>query len=147
MGKEEYLLKLRAESQEDLEILSSFMQDAIVPVGAMQFDQTNDLFRMMTTRFCWECEPERRKGKTYFQRIKTSLCFKNVTAVKYRGFDRFDLGALFVILHIRVFDSQHISMTFAGGGEILLSVAAIKCFMQDIPEIFWTRAKPEHRAA
>ncbi len=46
--------RVRAESLEDLEIVSSMLQDAIVPISEITYQRSDKRFVLMTQRFRWE---------------------------------------------------------------------------------------------
>ena len=52
------LLKLRAHDAEDLAVVSSLLQDAIVPAKEMTFLAAERRFVMVANRFMWERQPD-----------------------------------------------------------------------------------------
>src|SRR5258708_37191289 len=79
-------LKLRAEDEEDLAIVSTFLQDALVRVAEMVFLPDEQRFVLVANRFMWERPPLDRKGRS--ARTLTGIAFDGVTAVQVRGFER-----------------------------------------------------------
>ena len=51
-------LKLRAMDDEDLGVVSAFLQDAIVPLAEMEFVPGEKRFALVASRFRWENCPE-----------------------------------------------------------------------------------------
>ncbi|MDA0342275.1 MAG: DUF2948 family protein [Proteobacteria bacterium] len=51
--------RVRAESLEDLEIVSSMLQDAIVPISEITYQRSDKRFVLMTQRFRWESAEQR----------------------------------------------------------------------------------------
>ena len=47
-------LKVMAHDAEDLEVLSVFMQDAIIPLTGMDFDKQAGIFKICASRFRWD---------------------------------------------------------------------------------------------
>ncbi|MGB1175940.1 MAG: DUF2948 family protein, partial [Candidatus Puniceispirillaceae bacterium] len=47
-------LRLRAISPDDVEVLSTLLQDAIIPGEDMTFDRSGQRFIMVANRFCWD---------------------------------------------------------------------------------------------
>ena len=52
-------LRLQAAGQDDLEVLSALLQDAIIPGEDMFHDQGGRRFVMVVNRFCWDQPPVR----------------------------------------------------------------------------------------
>ena len=50
-------LRLRAQDADDLTVLSSLFQDAIIPGSDMHIDKANKRFVLVANRFCWERPP------------------------------------------------------------------------------------------
>ncbi|MBV5335567.1 DUF2948 family protein, partial [bacterium] len=48
-------IKLRAEDEEDLAVISACLQDAILPVAEMCFERAARRFVLVANRFKWEC--------------------------------------------------------------------------------------------
>src|SRR5476651_2524420 len=79
-------VKLRAEDEEDLAVVSAFLQDALVPVAEMAFLPDEQRFVLVVNRFMWERKPLDKKGRC--ERTLTGIAFDAVTAVQVRGFER-----------------------------------------------------------
>src|ERR1700761_5125226 len=96
-------LKLRAEDDEDLAILSAVLQDALLPVADMAFLAEEQRFVIVANRFCWECaasDTVRGGAGTGFERILTGVTFDAVGAVKVRGFSPNDRDRILHVLAI-----------------------------------------------
>ena len=50
-------LKLRAEDEEDLAVVSTILQDALVPVAEMAYLPEEKRFVLVANRFKWEAPP------------------------------------------------------------------------------------------
>ena len=73
-------LKLIGKNQEDLKIISTYMQDSIVTVGDMVFLEKNRIFLMIINRFMWE-DVEKGVSKQ-IKRIRCAIKFEEVLKVK-----------------------------------------------------------------
>ena len=82
MSKDERInLKLLGKNQEDLKVISAYLQDSVLIVKDIVFLKKNRTFIMIVNRFMWE-DAEKgvfRKNK----RIRTILKFDNVIEVTY----------------------------------------------------------------
>lgn len=152
-------LKLRAEDEEDVHVLSACLQDALVAVGDMQFLKDERRFVLVANRFCWEDEsldtfPTMDDGETeqdaLHQRVHCGIRFENVTGVKARGFDPRDTGRILELLAITpegTADHPEVRLIFAGDAEILLTPKRLLCLMEDLDEHWPTAFRPKHPVA
>ena len=79
-------LKLIAKTQEDLRIVSAYLQDSIASISDIANLKKNKIFLMQLNRFMWE-DVEKgvfRKNK----RIRTILKFENVLSVLSKNIDQ-----------------------------------------------------------
>ena len=47
-------LRVRVEGMEDLEVLASMLQDALIPISEITFQFESGRFLLVAQRFCWE---------------------------------------------------------------------------------------------
>ncbi len=77
-------LRLRAQDADDLTVLSSLFQDAIIPGSDMYIDKANKRFVLVANRFCWERPPldgvTLEDGGTVYERV---LCGMQIFNVEY----------------------------------------------------------------
>ena len=67
--------KLRAEDADDLAVISSCLQDALVAVRDLAFVQQDLTFLMVANRFRWERAPRSAPGETGDQRTLCGITF------------------------------------------------------------------------
>jgi hypothetical protein len=134
-------LKLRAEDEEDLAVVSTILQDALVPVGEMAYLPEEKRFVLVANRFKWE-GPPLPSGKLY-ERTLIGIAFDGVEGVKIRGFDRTDQDR---ILHVLAVRSQPgaVVFDFSGNDSMRLEVSRILCHLEDIGEPWPTPWRPRH---
>ncbi|MDX1484005.1 MAG: DUF2948 family protein [Alphaproteobacteria bacterium] len=166
-------LKLRAVDQEDLEVLSACLQDALVPVQDMRFLKDERRFVMVANRFCWENlggtaeQDDTREGTAddapdnapdnaqegtqtakagAFERVHCGITFEHVSHVQARGFSpgaAADQGRLLEVLAILVEDGA-LTVVFSGGAAVKLEVDKVEAFVQDMGEPWPTLWRPRH---
>jgi hypothetical protein len=155
-------LKLIARDAEDLAVVASCLQDALVPLNEMRYLGTERRFIMVLNRFRWERDgtngkaaksaPRRQsvdasfEDETYpgaHQRTHSGLCIDRVLAVRSRGIDR-DRPDQFLDLLTLSFTDSKLDFVFAGGGVIQLEVEALNLFLQDLGESWPTQWQPQH---
>jgi len=136
-------LKLRAETADDLEVLSATLQDAIGRVGDIRFDTKAHSLTLRLTRF--------RHESAQAERVLCGLRFDGVLGVKASGIDRSDPENLYVMLALSFDRSGEkkdpggtLNLIFAGGGHIKAKVEAIDAILVDAGEPRGTDKQPLH---
>ena len=133
-------LRLRAESQADLEIVSAAVQDAILRVGEINYDLRGRSLTLRMTRFAHEAA----KGA----RAQSGLRFDGVMNVRTRGIDRSDPEAMAVLLNVdfELTDKPAgiIKLIFAGGGELHADVELLDVTLADVTDALETTKLPLH---
>lgn len=140
------LLKLAARDAADLDIVSSVLQDALVPRSDMVWLADERRFVMAVNRFVWESGRER--GKTG-ARVAAGVSFENVARVQCRNLDKAQVGGFLNLLSITLAESDGeraiVLLTFAGdAAAIRLESASLLCHLEDFGEPWPTQWRPEH---
>lgn len=141
------LLNLVALDEEDLQIVSAHLQDAVLRVGDMKYLSADKRFVLVVNRFNWEKAESgtRRRG---FERRRAGLHFDRVFAVSSRGVDRRKDDQVLELLAIRFAGKDtpagEIELDFAGGATIRLSVECIEAALSDLGAAWATEALPRH---
>ena len=135
-------LKLKAETTEDLTVLSGALQDAILRVGEIQYAAKSCALTLRLSRFRHEAS-----GKS--ERVLCGLRFDSVLSVSSKGLKREDPEALAVLIALiftpdKTKPSGVIHLVFAGGGEIRLKAECIDAVLADVSEPRPTKSVPLH---
>jgi len=137
------LLRLVALDQEDLAVISTHLQDAIVRVGDLALLPHERRFALVARRFDWECsndEPPRRR--------LTGLHFERVLHCRTRGIDRNNLDAALNLLAITFAETNSpsgtVTLLFSEGGAIQLDVECIETQMKDLGPVWEAEGRPTH---
>ena len=140
-------LKLIGKNQEDLKIISAYIQDSIVTVGDIVFLEKNRIFLMMVNRFMWE-DVEKgvfRENK----RIRCAVKFGTVLKVKSKNINQKKQKKPLECLAIKctlVFDEVYeINIFFAGDSIITIISEAIDVIMDDIGKPWNVKHVPTHK--
>ena len=137
------LLKLMAGDAEDLETIAAFLQDSVVPMSEMAFQQADRRFALVANRFRWEAAGgERVEGRIY-ERVHCGVRFEDVTAVRLRGLDQQRRGEILSLLTITAGEGI-IELVFAAGGMIRMETGRIACRLEDFDEPWPTQWRPIH---
>jgi hypothetical protein len=138
-------LKLIALDEEDLAVLSSLLQDAVIRVADMTYVPGQKRFAATLNRFEWE--KAAKDGRDY-RRRRTGLRFDRVfnaqlKNVKPRAGERV-LSLLAVSFTPAEAPGGHITLTFSGDASIKLEVECIEAELRDLGPEWRTRSKPAH---
>ncbi|MBM85089.1 MAG: hypothetical protein CMM47_03585 [Rhodospirillaceae bacterium] len=153
--RDSYLaFRVRAETVGDLEVVSSMLQDAIVPISETIFQPSKHWFVMMAQRFRWEGSPtllpagghdegETDESRVSFERILCAVRVENVTDVRSTGIDLADRGQILELLSLHLAEG-HLDLAFAGDKTIRLLTVKLSVHAEDIGEAWPTIQRPSH---
>lgn len=138
-------LKLLALDEEDLQVVSSHLQDAVVRVGDMAYVPSQKRFAAILNRFDWESA---KQDSGNFQRRRTALRFDRVLRAQHRDLrpekpDRV-LSLLAVQFEAGDAPSGKVTLLFSGEVTIQLDVECVEAELRDLGPAWATRNKPEH---
>ena len=137
-------LKLLALDTEDLAVVSAHVQDAIVRVGDMGYARADRRFALLMNRFTWEAATGRGKG----ERHRTALHFDGVQSVATAGIDINSRQGSLELLAITFTETDSpsgiVTLNFAGGGTVRLTVECLEARLQDLGAAWAAKATPAH---
>lgn len=145
-------VKLRCEDEEDVVVLSSLLQDALVPLEDMAWLPQERRFVFVASRFSWEecidvTLPPAQASVAGYSRRNFGVAFETVTAVKSRGIDLADRARILELLAVSAEAGEGtaaIEFVFAGGAGIRLDAERIQAHGQDVGEPWPTQWRPRH---
>ena len=140
-------LKLIAKTEEDLRVVSAYLQDSIVSISDIANLRQNKIFLMQLNRFMWE-DVEKgvfRKNK----RIRAILKFENVLEVYSKNINQFKKDKFLDFLAIETSsmpDKNYLmKIIFAGDSIIKIISEVIEVTLDDQGEAWDTKNKPKHK--
>jgi len=138
-------LKLMARDEQDLSVISSFLQDAVILVREMRYLPDERRFLFIASRFRWEDadRPRPVEGTPIYERVHCGICFEGVTAVRRQGLDQQRPGQIVSLLSIKAEDA-HVDLVFSAGITVRLDVDGLLCHLQDLDEPWPTQWRPTH---
>jgi hypothetical protein len=140
-------LKLIALDEEDLEVVSSHLQDAVVLVGEMAYQPSRKRFAAVLNRFNWEKAQDGAKPNDN-ERRRTALRFDRVLGAQLKSVrpsqTDLALSLLAVSFEAGEHPSGYITLTFSGGASIRLKVECIEAELTDLGPAWRARSKPQH---
>lgn len=129
-------LRLKAQDADDLVALSAVLQDAVLPVSEMQWQQSEMRFGLLANRFRWEDVDAAAASKRPVERVQSVLVFDSVLKVRTSGLDLKDKEQVISVLSMS-FDAREegagiVTLTLAGDGAIALDVECIEVTLADV---------------
>ena len=133
-------LKLIAQDDEQLTIISSLAQDSIIKSNEMGYDKKTKRFALLMNRYRHEEENP--------SRIRTAIHFDFVDSIKSVGIDKETNDDILVLLAIR-FEAKSkpsgsIFLEFSNNKSITFDVESIEAFLTDMGEPWKIPNKPVH---
>ena len=132
-------LRLIAQDEEDLSVISAALQDAVAKVGDISFE--GGRLTVAFNRFRWE------EGRR--ERVRSALQLGCVQAVKSRKLRREAKSAVVELLALTFEPGQApggaVVFAFAGGGDLRAEVVCLDAAMADLSDPWPTPRKPEHQ--
>ena len=133
-------LRLLAQDEQDLAIISAALQDAVAKVGDIQFEPKARRLTIAFNRFRWEAGKE--------QRVRAALQLGGVLGVQTRKIRRDAPEAVFEILAVTFEPAEApggvITLSCAGGGDLRATVECVEAVLADISEPWPTPRTPRH---
>ncbi|WP_395670753.1 DUF2948 family protein [Phenylobacterium sp.] len=135
-------LRLLAQDEADLAVLSAAAQDAVLKVGDIQFEAAARRLTLAFNRYRWE-----GAGR---QRVRAALQIAGVLKVEARRIRRNAPDAVLQLLAI-TFEAGEapggvLTLSFAGGGDVRVEVECIEAVLADVSQPWPTPRTPEHEA-
>ncbi len=139
-------LKLIALDEEDLAVLSSLLQDAVLRVADMTYLPKQKRFAAVLNRFDWETAA--KEGGKDYRRRRAALRFDRVFGAKLKNLkpranDRV-LSLLAIGFAPKEVPGGTLTLTFSGDASIQLEVECIEAELRDLGPEWGTRSKPQH---
>ena len=140
-------LKLIANSDDDLRVISAHLQDAIVSPSDIAHLKKNRIFLIQLNRFMWE-DVEKgvfRKNK----RIRTILKFDNVVGVYSKNINSKDKERFldFLAIETNILPDKYyeIKLIFSGDSVIKIRLEVIEVTLDDQGSPWDSKTKPKHK--
>ena len=140
-------LKLLGKNQEDLKIISAYLQDSILIVKDIVFLKQNRIFIMIVNRFMWE---DIEKGVfRQNKRIRCAVKFEEVIKVKSKNINQKNKNKPLECLAIKcssIFEETYkIKIFFAGNSIITIISEVIEVALQDLDKPWNVKHIPIHK--
>jgi hypothetical protein len=138
-------IHLVGQDADDLIVMSSLLQDALIRHADMTFESRRRRFVAVLSRFRWEMAPKVR------ERVRAGLHFNHVFKVQYYGMALQTRDAVSELLAVKAEpgedDGVTITLEFAGGGAIRLAAECVDAEFRDLGASWQANRVPDHSEA
>lgn len=132
-------LRLLAQDEEDLKVVSAALQDAVCKIGDIRYERAAQRLTLACNRFRWEGKGER---------VRAALQLGGVLSVRARNLRREAKDAVVELLSIGFEPGEApggvVNFTFAGGGDLRCEVECIDAALADVSAPWPARKTPIH---
>lgn len=129
-------LRLKAETPDDLPVLSALVQDAVFPMGEMRWDRPSRRFAILLNRFRWEDLPAAERRRRAPERVRALLIVSDVLGVATQGIDRREDDTVLSLLALGwepgADGTGQLTLTLAGDGAVRLEVECLDVALKDV---------------
>ncbi len=135
-------LRLLALDQDDLEVISAALQDALTRIGDIRWEREAGRLTIVFNRLRWECAeaPEAR--------VRTAIQFGCVRSVRSRNLRQSAPDAVVQLLAIaftpKAAPAGAVILTFADGGDLELEVECVDAALADVSQPWGPARRPAH---
>ena len=136
-------LRLLAQDEDDLAILSAALQDAVIRRGDISWERRGRRLTVQLTRYRWEADAE-------CARVLAAIQLGDVTQVRARGVPKSPdamLELLAVSYEPETAPGGAFTFMFAGGADLQARVECIDAVLADLTESWPARGAPAHAEA
>ena len=138
-------LKLIALDNDDVAVISTHLQDAVLRVGDICWSPAEKRLVVGVNRFDW---PAALDGEPNYKRRRTALRFDRVLNLKCRGIDPADGTAVLNLLAVEFVENDPpagiVTLVFSGGAALRLEVECLEAELTDLGPSWPAAARPIH---
>jgi hypothetical protein len=139
------LLKFVVLDEEDLEVVSAHVQDAVVKTGDVMWRPLEKRVVVALNRFDWESA---QNGGAEFHRRRAALRFERVLSCKCRDIDPAGPDTVLNLLAVEFAEAEPpsgvVTLTFSGGKALRLEVECLEAELADLGPSWAACGCPAH---
>ncbi len=129
-------LALMAQGPEDLAVISTLVQDAVLTAADMRWDPKARRLVLLLNRFRWEDQTAAQRAGRPYERVRALLILSDVTKIAGQGITKGDSDTVLSLLDITWEQGAEctgrILMTFAGDGALAVSAECLNVDLRDV---------------
>ena len=138
-------LKFVVLDEEDLEIVSTHLQDAVVKVSDVLWRPKENRLVVALNRFDWESA---QADKPEYRRRRSALRFERVMSCKSLNVSPAGKDDVLNLLAVEFSETDEpsgvVTLTFSGGAALRLEVECLECELADLGPTWTASARPAH---
>ena len=145
-------LNLGAQDAEDLQVISSLTQDAVLTVDDLKWNRAERQLVFLLKRFRWEdVELAKQQGRDP-ERVQSLLVIQNATGLASQGIDRKQLDIVLSLMSLEFSGAEDgvgdLILTFSGDGALKVQVDGLDVALRDVtrPYVAPSKQVPNHDA-
>ncbi len=135
-------VNLKAQSEEDCDIISALIQDSISKVSGCSYLKDQRCFRVILNRFCWEHSHKFEEEQCY-HRVHSGLYIHNIKTIHVNDNFRKKPHHYYNLLTMHA-NKDEINLIFSDHRHVYIKVDGILVYLKDLHEHFPTLNKPYH---
>ena len=143
-------LNLGAQDAEDLQVISSLTQDAVLTVDDLKWNRAERQVVFLLKRFRWEdVELAKQQGRDP-ERVQSLLVIQNATGLASQGIDRKQADVVLSLMSLEFSGAEDgvgdLVLTFSGDGALKVQVDGLDVALRDVtrPYVAPSRQVPNH---
>lgn len=129
-------LRLIAADAEDLQVLSSLVQDAVFPISETKWEPGKRRFTILLNRFRWEDRQAAQAQARPVERVQSVLAIGDVTRLSRQGVDPADRDLVLSLLSLSWEPGDDgtgaLTLTLSGDGAIRCDVECLNIEVSDV---------------
>jgi hypothetical protein len=145
MDEKQDQLKFVVLDEEDLEIVSAHLQDAVVKVADVLWRPQEKRVVVALNRFDWEGA---QTGNPQYRRRRSALRFERVQSCKCKSVNPAGKDAILNLLAVEFAETDSpagvLTLIFSGGGALRLDVECLEAELVDLGPSWTTGTCPAH---
>ena len=145
-------LNLGVQDAEDLQVISSLTQDAVLTVDDLKWNRAERQVVTLLKRFRWEdVELAKQQGRDP-ERVQSLLVIQNATGLASQGIDRKQLDIVLSLMSLEFSGAEDgvgdLILTFSGDGALKVQVDGLDVGLRDVtrPYVAPSKQVPNHDA-
>ena len=143
-------LNLGAQDAEDLQVISSLTQDAVLTVDDLKWSRAERQVVFLLKRFRWEdVELAKQQGRDP-ERVQSLLVIQNATGLASQGIDRKQADVVLSLMSLEFSGAEDwvgdLVLTFSGDGALKVQVDGLDVALRDVtrPYVAPSKQVPNH---
>jgi hypothetical protein len=137
-------IRLRAETEEDLAVISALVQDAVTETGEAAWMPKRHRFTLLLNRFRWEDAEAARAARRPFERVRSLLTVEGALRVRAQGLDPAARNTVLAVLALGFVAGEEgagtLHVILAGDRAFAIDVECVDVRLTDVTRPYLARA-------